>query len=354
MQDYKNLIIPQRMPLIDVMRQLDRTAKKNLFVINSSKKFLGSITDGDIRRWILKGGDLSSCAEDVVYRDAYAVSLPYSMEAVREKMKVEKISFVPVLDDKNEIIEMLSLERLFQGQLLIEPFRELRIPVVIMAGGEGTRLDPFTRILPKPLIPIGDKSILEVIIEKFLPFNVPCYYLAVNYKAAIIKAYLRELSPSYKISFLEENKPLGTIGALSLLKNKHDSPIIVTNCDILINTDYAELEKFHRVQGNSITVVVSIKNYDIPYGVCKIGNDGSLKEILEKPRFSNLINTGMYIISQSALKMIPDGEFFHATHLIDKVKSNGGKVGVFPISDDAWTDTGEWPEYRNAIKKISG
>ena len=130
-------------------------------------------------------------------------------------------------------------------------------------------------------------------------------------------------------------------------------PILVTNCDIIIKADYGELVEFHEQRKNDITLVASLKNYPIPYGVCEIENGGSLIQLTEKPEYNLLVNTGMYILEPETLHLIPENEFFHITHLIERVKAGGGRIGVFPISENAWLDTGQWVEYKNSLKQLN-
>jgi dTDP-glucose pyrophosphorylase len=353
MDSYKELIIRDNLPLKEAMRALDNTAMKVLFVVDHKGVFVGSLTDGDIRRWILKGGALKGTSDQVAFKNAYVVSSPYNLDTIKDEMKERNVEIVPVLDETKHIVEMLYYERLFQNPLKKKSFSKLDIPVVIMAGGRGTRLDPFTRILPKPLIPIGEKTILEIIIDKFIPYGVNHFYLSVNYKAAIIKSYFEDLQSEYTVEYIEESKPLGTAGALFQLQGKFETPVLVTNCDIIIEADYADLAKHHYQEDNDITIVASIKHYSIPYGVCEIENGGTLKQINEKPEYSFLINTGMYILSPTVLNMIPQNEFFHITHLVEKLRKEGRKVGIYPISENAWVDTGEWEEYKKAIGKLN-
>jgi dTDP-glucose pyrophosphorylase len=351
--NYKKLIIKESISLKDAMKALSLTAKKILFVVNENQEFVGTLNDGDIRRWILKGGNLDANITDVVFRRSYSVSELYSVRDVKTMMKKLDIEFVPVLNKERKIVEMLYYEHLFQQPLKKQVFKKLDIPIVVMAGGKGSRLDPFTKILPKPLIPIGDKTILEIIFNKFIPYSVDHFYLSVNYKAGIIKAYLEELKPQYAITYLEEDKPLGTAGSLFQLNGKVQKPILITNCDIIIDANYTDLLKHHRKENNDITIVASVKDYTIPYGVCEVENGGKLKEIREKPAFSFLINTGMYILSPNMLNLIPKNIFFHITDLMEKVQEVGGSIGVYPIGENAWIDTGEWDEYKKAVGKLS-
>ena len=348
----KKLIIDESLSLKDAMLVLDSTAKGIVFVVNKDRLFLGTLTDGDIRRWILKGGALDANAKDVAFKNAFSLVEHQDKTDVIHRMSELEIEYAPILNQKGQIVDVLANEHRIPEFKNEQVFRELDVDVVIMAGGKGTRLDPFTKVLPKPLIPIGDKTVLEIIIERFTHHNLHHIYLSVNYKAAIIKAYFEDIDRDYKITYIEESIPLGTAGALHYLRSKTIKPIIVTNCDIIVDADYADLVYHHTHKQNDITIVVSLKHYNIPYGVCEIENGGDLKHILEKPEYSMLINTGMYVVSPRVLKMIPKDSFFHFTHLIEKVKMHGGKVGVFPIGENAWTDTGEWNEYKSAVGKF--
>ena len=353
LNEYKSILIDPETSVRNAMQQLDKTAEKILFVVEQDNKLRGSLTDGDIRRWILNEGSLKTPVSKVCFKGTFYVKNGYNLDDVKAEIIKRKIVYVPVTNEQKQIIEFLVWDRLFDQGVQRRVQAKLEIPVVIMAGGKGTRLDPFTRILPKPLIPIGDKTILEIIIDKFVQYQVNQFYISVNYKARIIKAYLEELNNNHDYFYLEENKPLGTAGALAQLKDQVKTPVLVTNCDIIIDMDYADLARHHIEKGNDITMVASVKHYNIPYGVCEIENGGQLREIKEKPEYSFLINTGMYILSPAVLSLIPENELFHITHLIEKVSETGGKVGIYPISENAWVDTGEWEEYKKTTARLT-
>lgn len=349
---FSNILVEKNVSVKDAMKQLDNSPEKILFVIEEEAKLIGSLTDGDIRRWILKEGSLNEKVMGVCFKGTFAIPMTYDIDYVKEEMQRRQISYVPVLNDQGNIIDFLVWEKIFDGKLKKRKKEKIENPVLIMAGGKGTRLDPFTRILPKPLIPIGDKSILEIIIDKFIEYGVEHFYISVNHKAKIIKSYFEEVQPEFSITFLQEDKPLGTIGVLKQLEGKLTKPIILTNCDIIIEADYLELIKYHNEQCNDITIVASIKHYNIPYGICEIENGGNLVGIREKPEYDFLVNTGMYIINPDMLKYIPANEFFHATHLIEKLQIAEKKVAIYPISENSWIDTGEWVEYKKAVKRL--
>lgn len=338
--------------VLQAMKQLEETAHKVLFVVDRERRLIGSLTDGDIRRWVLAEGSLQDTIEQVCNKSPYHVGQDYDLERVRDVMFERNIGCVPVANDARQIVELLFWESVFKDGGRQKPLTPIHLPVVIMAGGKGTRLDPFTRVLPKPLIPLGDKTVIERIIESFLKFGVSTFYLSVNHKSKIIKSYFEDLHPPYLIEYIHEDKPLGTAGSLQYLRGRLTGSFIVTNCDIIIDADYAELVKFHRKNNNDITVVGSLKNYHIPYGICEIADGGTLVRITEKPEYNFLVNAGVYVLRAETLHLIPSGEIFHMTNLIEKVKESGGRVAVFPVSDRAWLDTGEWAEYRKALKQL--
>jgi NDP-sugar pyrophosphorylase family protein len=177
--------------------------------------------------------------------------------------------------------------------------------------------------------------------------------LTVNHKSNIIKSYFEDIDKDYKIKLVKEDKPLGTAGSLKLVEDKLESVFIVTNCDIIIHADYSEIVDFHISSGYDITLVSSMMHYKIPYGICEIDRGGSLIEIREKPEYNFLISTGMYVLNKKILRLIPNNELFHITNLMEDVKKQGGTVGVFPISENSWDDTGEWDEYNKAVKRLT-
>jgi len=168
----------------------------------------------------------------------------------------------------------------------------------------------------------------------------------------LIRAYFEEKEPDYSIGFAEEDEPRGTAGSLKLLADKLNKPFFVSNCDIVIETDYADLYRFHMQNKHDITLVASAKQFNIPYGICELNGGGSLERIKEKPEYSFLVNTGLYVLNPDVLELIPDNQLFHITHLMDKVRENNGTIGVYPISEQAWIDVGQWAEYRKTLKMI--
>lgn len=333
------------------MEQLDTSGLEIVFVVNDDNLLLGVITDGDIRRWILKKGDLNEQASVIMTKTPVVIKKNYTAAEAKELMKKKKRSCVPVVDQDNRLVSALWWVDFFEDK--IEKFDKINVPVVIMAGGKGTRLEPFTKVLPKALIPIGDKTILEVIMDKFVQFGCSDFFVSVNYKANVIKAYFSEVvNPNYKINYLDEADYYGTAGSLNMMRNKVNGTFIVNNCDVVIDTSYSEILKFHNENKNAMTIVCSAKDFKIPYGIVETSPDGALSFLREKPEFNFLVNTGMYVIEAGLIELIPSKRIFHMTDFINLCKDSGKKVGVYPISDRSWTDIGQMEELFLTLKKF--
>jgi len=281
--DLSRFLVGPEMNVREAMKKLDDSHRKILFVVEDGHYLSGTLTDGDIRRWILGGHKLDESVADVCNTDPIIVSEEFDMADVKHLMLENRIQAIPVVGDGKKLKNLLFWDTVFDDEYHVELKEHLSIPVVIMAGGAGTRLDPFTRILPKPLIPIGDRSILEVIIDKFREYGIEEYFISVHHKSKVIKAYLDELAPPYEIEYLEEDEPLGTVGALGQLKGRVQDSLILTNCDTVIQCNYKDMVRFHDKNQYDITLVGSMINYKIPYGICEIEGEGKLVNLVEKP-----------------------------------------------------------------------
>jgi len=345
----KNITINSKISIKQAMKVLDKTAEKCLLVLDKNNKLLGTLTDGDLRRSILKGVKFTkSIAECFNPKPITLQKGNYSNEVAKTILRTKKLDLIPVIDKDGILIDYITWSKI--GEELKNNSSLKEVPVIVMAGGMGTRMDPFTKVLPKPLVPIQEKPIIEHIIESFTNVGCSDFHLTVNYKGRILKAYFEELQPNYNVSFIDEDEPLGTAGSLQYLDDKFDKPFFVSNCDIIIKTNYESIYNFH-LQGNyDVTLVASTKEYIIPYGTCELNREGHLSHINEKPKYEFLINTGLYVINPNVLKLIPEGKFYHITHLIEDAKNQGKKVGVFPIDDEAWIDLGQWSEYKKSIE----
>lgn len=343
-------IIRSNINIKQAMKQMDEAGEKTLFVTEERDMLLGTVTDGDIRRWILKGSGLSEPISKVMNASPVFLKEGYSRDEAKELMLSKVIECIPVVDDKKRIISTIRWLDLFGDSF--KRRKEINKPVVIMAGGQGSRLAPFTHILPKPLIPIRGKPIIELIIDKFVGFGCDTFYLSVNYKANLLKAYFNDIEHDYKIIFIHEDAPLGTAGSLSFISDAMKETFFLSNCDILIEADYADILDFHKINKNKITLITSMKQYVIPYGVCEIKNGGDLKRIREKPEYSFLINTGMYVLDPEVLSDIPKNKFYNITDLIIHCMKKKERVGVYPISEQSWIDIGEWEKLHDMMNRL--
>ena len=348
----KDITIPPQATIKEAMEALDRTAEKVLMVVDNDKKLIGALTDGDIRRYILKGRDLIGTIQEAYNPNPiFVFQEEYNLEKIKKVLTKNKIDLVPILNQSRKIVDFITWDKAFGNNRRSED-QKLDVPVVIMAGGRGTRLEPFTRVLPKPLVPVGEKPVIDHIIDRFRAYGIHEFYLTIHHMSKIIRAYFEEKAPDYSIEFAEEDEPRGTAGSLTLLADRLNKPFFVSNCDIIIEADYADFYRFHTKNGYDITLVASAKQYNIPNGICELNGSGSLERIQEKPEYNFLVNTGLYVLNPSLINLIPDDGLFHITHLIDKVKENNGTVGVYPVSEKAWIDVGQWAEYRKALKVI--
>jgi len=350
--EVRQFLVPQTHTIRQAMEQLEKTEEKIVFVVDGELRLVGSLTDGDIRRWILADGDLKAEVLRICNCNPFVAEDGFDLDRLRADMLSGNFGCVPVVNASREVLRLVFWKELFQGDGAIKPKRRLDMPVVIMAGGRGTRLAPFTNVLPKPLIPVGDRTIIEVIIDQFLRYGIDRFHLSINYKSKILKSFFEELAPAYSVAYLEESIPLGTAGGLRALYSSIPESLIVTNCDIVIQADLAELVSFHKDNDYDLTLVASLKEYNIPYGVCELEAGGSLSRIAEKPQYSFLVNTGMYVVRRDRLDLIPEQTRCDMTDFIERIKKAGGRIGVFPIGENAWVDTGEWTEYRKALDSL--
>ena len=348
----KNITRQPYITIRQAMKILNKTAEKCLLVVDEKDKLLGTLTDGDIRKSLLKGRAIGDEIHEIYNTNPTLLTFGnYTISEAKEIFLQNKFDLIPLVDHEGKVVDRLVWEEVFDEHK-INTLKTLDVPVVIMAGGKGTRLEPFTKVLPKALIPIHGKPVIQHIIERFAGIGINDFYLTINYKRQILKAFFQELQHDYTFQFIEEEIPLGTASSLQYLKGKLSEPFFVTNCDVIIKTDYKSLYDFHVKNKYDITLVASAKEYTIPYGTCILNSDGHLSHISEKPQYDFLINTGLYVLNPDVLARIPKNKSYHITHLIEDVINQGKKVGVFPIDEDAWIDVGQWAEYKKAIDKL--
>mgnify|MGYP000134799016 CR=1 FL=1 len=336
----KNFIINENESVKNAMKSIDINSKGIVFIVDKKNQLLGSLTDGDIRRWLLKGGELETIVSKICNPKPYFV-FEYSKQKAKELINENKLTAVPVLSDNRNIINIIFSDS------VIELERKIDLPVVIMAGGKGRRLKPYTDVIPKPLIPIGDLSIVERIMHGFNIFGASDFKMLVNYKKSLIKAYFSDIDVDYNLEFIDEEIPLGTGGGLSKLKGKVKTDFILTNCDILIDANINYLVNKHREDNNFITIVAAVNETIIPYGVIQSDHENGQLSIFEKPKISNLVNTGVYVVNKKVIEDLEDNRKIDFPEIISNYLSKGYKIGVFPISDEDWHDMGQLGKLAN-------
>lgn len=332
--------------ILQAMKLLDQKGTQILF-ITEENKLIGCLSNGDVRKAILDNYPLDTCMDVVCNKKPFFL---YEEEKSLARKHVEEkaIQAIPIVNKNMELVEIVFANKAKD----LKTYSPIELPVVMMAGGLGTRLYPYTRILPKPLIPVADVPISERIINSFCKYGCKDYYMIVNYKKSMIKAYFNELEKDYQLHFIDEEQPLGTGGGLSLLKGLINETFILTNCDILIRDDMSKAYEYHKETGNVATMICSLKNFQIAYGVVEFGKDGQIQSMKEKPNMSYFTNTGCYIIEPEVLNAIPDNTNIGMPEILEQLISQGKKVGAYPINENAWLDMGEMDTFEMMTNKL--
>lgn len=345
MQD--KYIISYQSTVKEAIEKMEKELIKAVVVTDENGKVMGLFSNGDMRSFFLRGGALSANIGEAMNASP---KLFLSEDEIAEERKTQIRVIYPIVDEQNHIIKVIDFDTTGPTDKVSDVLKD--VPLVIMAGGKGTRLYPYTKILPKPLIPIGDVTITERIIHSFERYGCKKVLMILNHKANMIKAYMSDVEREYDIDFVEEDTFLGTAGGLKLIQDKITSTFFVSNCDILVNDDLECIYRTHKAKKNKITFVCSMKDVVIPYGVVETDKDGLITHMQEKPGFSFLINTGLYMIEPEVLEDIEDGEYIHLPDLAQRYLDRGEKVGVFPISEKSWLDMGQFKEMENMMKSL--
>ncbi len=360
----RDILISETESIKEALKKLSRTGKKVLLVVDGENSLKGTITDGDIRRGLLKDKNLEDNIRDVFNkRPFYLKKEDYSLEKAKEIMLKEVIELLPIVEDGQRVTEYLTWDEAFAGAKPTAAKID-NIPVVIMAGGKGSRLEPFTKILPKPLIPIGEKAIVEIIIDEFRQQGIKDFYLILNQKSKMVESYFNGITKDYKLKLIKEDRFLGTAGGLKLLKDKRykiAETFIVSNCDVIVRANLAELINVHREKQAEMTILTSIQHYKIPYGVIAFKEQGEVVSITEKPEYTFSINTGMYVLNRTALEFIrienqsddpTETLICNMPTLVSSLLSHKKKVIMYPVNENNYIDIGQWEEYKKAVEKL--
>lgn len=335
--NWQDLLIDEDISITKALEKLDITQKKILFV-SKGQRLLATLTDGDIRRSILKTGKIEGFVKDVANYEPKFLKED-ELYKTKEFFNEYKITAIPIVNNSFLIVNVIFNDDTF----LVNSSENFDVPVIINAGGKGTRLYPLTKVLPKPLIPIGNLPISEMIINRFVSCGCKNIFMIVNEKKSMIKAYYNDVKKRYNLTFLDEDIPLGTGGGLSLLKGKINGTSIFINCDTIIDDDYFKILKSHKESKNLITVICATRSFSIPFGVVNVSENGTIASMSEKPAYSFLVNTGCYVIEQKVIDELNDNEKIDFPDIIKKYLAKE-KIGVYPIGYTSWLDMGQFNE----------
>jgi len=344
----EELFISEQATILETMKRLDETGQRILFIAPEGR-LQAVLTDGDLRKFLLRGGKLDQPVRLAAnYNPKY---LPVSERGRAEELLEELcIDALPLLDKNGCIVDLV-----FATGVDVHARNTAGIPVVIMAGGLGTRLYPYTKILPKPLIPVGEKPIIELIIDRFCDYGCKDIRMVVNYKKGMIKSYFADLeNKQYQASFVDETEFLGTGGGLCLLKGQMDSTFFFSNCDTLLDVDYGDIYRYHKEHNNVVTMICAYKHYVVPYGVVEMGENGSIEAMREKPELNFLTNTGVYVVEPRVVEELEDGKKQGFPDVIEKYRRMGENVGIYPINESCWMDMGQMEELDKMRRKLEG
>ena len=343
--NYKNYLVEKNIKIKEAMKRIDVTKPKILFVAENNK-LIGALTDGDVRRYLMAGGSIEDSVDKACNKKLKKIA--HSKDEAINMLDKNYIA-IPIVDDKNTILDI------YIGRKEVKTKKKkINVPVVINAGGKGTRLDPFTKILPKPLIPVGELPIIEHIMQRYEEAGCFDFSIIVNYKKQLIKSYFSEIDRKYNIHWVDENEPLGTGGGLSLLRNKIKDTFFFISCDNLLLADYEDIIRFHKKNKNDITMICARKKITIPYGIVNTNDKNVLETIEEKPEYSFLTNTAMYVIEPAILKDIKKNTRIDFPDIIKMEKEKGRKIGVYSVEEDDWLDMGVMSELEKMRIRLYG
>jgi dTDP-glucose pyrophosphorylase len=341
---YKENIIHNDQTALEALNALNKVAENTtLFVLDAEQKMVGALTDGDIRRKLIQGCSINENIQIFMNPNfKYIRASNYNVNYLKDLRKMA-IKLIPILDDENRIINIINLSRLKSY---------LPVDVVIMAGGLGKRLKPLTDVLPKPLLKIGEKPIIEHNIDRLISFGVEKFNITIRYLGEKIIEYFNDgSSKNVSIKYVSEDTPLGTFGAVGLVTDFYHEHIIIMNSDLLTNIDFEDFYRTFVDSGADMAVASTPYHVDIPYAIMEIEGNNEVKSLKEKPRYSFFSNAGIYLIKKDLLRLIPKDQKFDATDLMDIIVNGDYKLISYPILG-YWLDIGRMEDYIKAQEDI--
>ncbi len=349
-KNLKKYLVDHNAKTIDSLRRINKLGGRSLIVTSDKKILKGILSSADLRKAILNHNITNEKISKIYNKKPkFIFSDEFQKKLKKISANLKKFSIIPIIDRKTKkITNILDTEKL---NILNskKKNKKLNTSVVIMAGGKGTRLMPYTSVLPKPLLPVNSKPTINHIIDRFMLHSVKNFFVTLNYKSNILKTYLKDLSKINPLTTVDEKKPLGTAGSLFLIKNKIKNDFFLTNCDTIINSNYYDIFRHHRLKENHITIVAATKKFKIPYGVCESKDNKFI--MYEKPELKHNVNTGFYVISKNCLKVLKKRERIDFNEFLIRCKKNKMRIGIFKIKETNWIDVGQMKEYKNNFNK---
>lgn len=320
--------------ILQAIDRIDNTPFRVALVVDGQRKLLGTVTDGDVRRGLLHKLQLESPVSQVMNRSPRTARPDEPWDEVSARFAPELLHQIPIVDADGRVIDIR-----FIGKEI--PSAEARNNwVVLMAGGEGRRLRPLTDSTPKPMIKIGGRPIIEIIVESFKSYGFLNFYVSIHYKAEIVRAHLGDGNGlGVNIRYLEESAPLGTAGALSLIPEIHDEPLIVMNADLLTKLNFAHLLDYHRIQGCDATMCVCEYDSTVPFGVAELDENNAVRGIEEKPIYTYFVNAGIYVVNPDIPGRLKNDQPMDMPQFLEDIVKQDGRIMAFPIRE-YWLDVG--------------
>lgn len=339
--NWKKALISESASIHDAISAIEESVMQICLVVDDEQRLLGTVTDGDIRRAILSGLDMDTPASKIMNIKPHTARESESRDNLLDIMTNGLIRQIPIVDTNNQVTNLVHIDELLSEQA--------RKPnwIVLMAGGLGTRLRPLTNDRPKPLVSVGNKPLLETIIETFVQQNFHRFYLSINYKAEMIKNHFADGAKwNADIHYLEENQRLGTAGPLSLIPEIPNEPLIVMNSDLLTRVNFQQLLDYHTQQESKATMCVREYDFQVPFGVVSMENN-QITGIDEKPVHNFFVNAGIYVLEPEVLKFIEKDDMLDMTQLFERIINDGEKTAAYPIHE-YWLDIGQIGDYERA------
>lgn len=349
----KDIFVNSDVTIKEAILKLNKNGEKCLIVADKKRKLLGTLSDGDIRKSLLKGLSIKSKIKNIYNKKpVFFYKRNYEQEKIKKIMLLNKYNLVPLVDKNRKVLEVINFLGLNNNNLEINKRLKNKTGFIVMAGGQGVRLKPFTNFLPKALLPIKNSTVIGEILNNFFLAGFKEANISVNYKSRMLKSYFYENNSILKIKFIKEKISLGTAGSLFYLKDKYKN-ILVSNCDVIIRFNILNALIFHEENNYDITILCSMKEYQIPYGVCLVNKKNQLTQIQEKPKFNFFLNIGMYIIKNEIIELMGSKpKKIDFPDLIKIAKKYKKKIGIYPIEENSWFDVGQWNLYNKTLETI--